>query len=380
MVARKKVCYVFPVSHRFRYPFHIALRDELARHSVDYQVIYCAPFGANVAKRDTVDVPWGLRAPMLKFGPLILQFGIREMLRSDLIIVQQENRLLINYLVQILDRLSLKRVAFFGHGRNYQSADRQSFAERWKRFWATKVSWWFGYTRETKELITSLGYPGERVTVFNNTIDTKQVEVDIASITDDVRREVRARLNIQGENIAVYVGGLYAEKRISFLIEASKRIRQTIPDFVLLVIGGGPDEDLVKAAASENDWIHYLGPQFGIEKTRLLSISKVFLMPGLVGLSILDAFCYGTPIVTTDVPFHSPEIAYLEDGVNGVMVRDSEDVDAYAASVSLVLTDHSYRQLLADGARKSLKDYSIENMAHRFATGVLNALGLRDTP
>jgi glycosyltransferase involved in cell wall biosynthesis len=377
MVEQRKVCYVFPVSHRFRYPFHIALRDELARHSVTYKVIYCAPFGPNISKKDTIDVPWGLRVPMLKFGPLILQFGFREMLRSDFIIIQQENRLLINYILQILDRLGLKRVAFFGHGRNFQSASRQSFAERWKRFWATKVSWWFGYTHETKELITGLGFPSERVTVFNNAIDTKQIEADFMSITDDVRCEVRELLNTGSENIAVYVGGLYAEKRIRFLIEASKRIRQTIPDFVLLVIGGGPDEDLVKVAARENHWIHYMGPQFGIEKARLLSVSKVFLMPGLVGLSILDAFCYGTPIVTTDVPFHSPEIAYLEDGVNGVMVRDHKDIDAYAAAASRVLTDHAYRQLLVDGGRKSLKDYSIENMSYRFAIGVLNALELK---
>jgi glycosyltransferase involved in cell wall biosynthesis len=104
-------------------------------------------------------------------------------------------------------------------------------------------------------------------------------------------------------------------------------------------------------------------------------LAKAFLMPGLVGLAVLDAFAYGTPMVTTDLPYHSPEIDYLEDGVNGVMVRDSEDPLAYARAVARVLTDDAYRAQLQAGGQAAMATYTIENMASRFAAGVVTALG-----
>ena len=44
-----------------------------------------------------------------------------------------------------------------------------------------------------------------------------------------------------------------------------------------------------------------------------------------VGLGILDSFALGIPMVTTDCKIHSPEIAYLKSGRNGLMIADSEE-------------------------------------------------------
>ena len=51
-----------------------------------------------------------------------------------------------------------------------------------------------------------------------------------------------------------------------------------------------------------------------------MRMSKLFLMPGLLGLAVLDAEVMGLPVVTTRYPWHSPEIAYLRDGETGVIV------------------------------------------------------------
>jgi glycosyltransferase involved in cell wall biosynthesis len=181
---------------------------------------------------------------------------------------------------------------------------------------------------------------------------------------------------VQGSpHVAVYVGGIYEHKRIPFLLAAADEIRELIPDFHLVVIGAGAQAQLVKDAAARHDWIHYMGPKFGDEKTELVRLAKAFLMPGLVGLAVLDAFAYGTPMVTTDLPYHSPEIDYLEDGVNGVIVRDSDDPAAYAKAVTRVLTDDAYRAQMQAGGQAAMATYTIENMAERFASGVVKALG-----
>ena len=370
----KRVSYIFPISHRFRYPFHVALREELAKSDIDYTVAYCAPFGANVAKKDTVDIDWGQKVPMWKIGPAVLQFAFSEVWRSDLVVIQQENRLLLNYFCQILHMLGLKKVAFFGHGRNLQAVKTDSLLEKWKRFWATRIGWWFGYTDSTRAYLLDIGYPQDKITVFQNSIDTSNISREIAALTDADLDNARKTLGITGTNVAVYVGGIYKEKRIPFLIEAAIAIRKRVPDFEFVVIGGGDAAHLIKEAAQQHPWIKVAGPRFGPEKTAMVKLGKVFLMPGLVGLGILDAFAYGTPMVTTDLPYHSPEIVYLESGVNGVMVKDSESVDAYADAVSTILTDETYRTRLVEGGYRALSGLGIEQMAARFAEGVRLAL------
>ena len=149
-------------------------------------------------------------------------------------------------------------------------------------------------------------------------------------------------------------------------------MREAVPDFHLLVIGGGPDAGIAEAAAAELPWVHYAGERFGAEKTALASLGRVYLMPGLVGLGVLDSFAYGTPIVATDVPYHSPEIDYLRHGENGLIVAD--DVRTYAGAVTELLTDEAWRLQLRRGAEAALETFTIEAMARRFADGVLEAL------
>jgi glycosyltransferase involved in cell wall biosynthesis len=79
-------------------------------------------------------------------------------------------------------------------------------------------------------------------------------------------------------------------------------------------------------------------------------------------------------LVTTAVPYHSPEIEYLQDGINGVVVRQAQSAAAYAEAVADLLRDHGRRQLLVAGGRASAEVYTIENMVDRFAAGITQAL------
>jgi len=132
---------------------------------------------------------------------------------------------------------------------------------------------------------------------------------------------------------------------------------------------------LVADAAKEHDWIHYAGPQFGDSVARFFSLAQVFLLPGAVGLAVVDSFVFGTPLVTTTAGHHGPEIAYLEPGVNGVIVEGDGSGGTYASAVAKILTDESLRQSLGEGCRRSVDRHRIEAMVEHFADGVVKALG-----
>ena len=172
----------------------------------------------------------------------------------------------------------------------------------------------------------------------------------------------------------MYVGGLYDHKRIDFLIDSAKEVQRYAPDFILIVVGSGVDRHRVEAAASRHSWIRYLGPLFGTEKVEILRLGRVFMMPGLVGLAILDCAAAGLPIVTTAYPYHSPEIAYLEPGRNGLIIEDWQNPVAYARGVISVLQDDAFRAQLAQGAAEIAAVNTMERMVQCFCDGIFAAL------
>lgn len=377
MKQTKRVVFLTRVLTHYRLPFHEEVRRQLASHGVSYDLIFGTGRADEEAKGDTASLPWATHRPVSYFGPgkrLCWQHGSSRLGKHDLLIVGHENALLVNYPLIVRSWFGGPKIAFFGHGRGFQAISRDSLAEQFKRFWASKVHWWFAYTPSGRDAVIKAGFPAERITVFNNSVDTSSIATSIQRLDSEAMERLRQEL-VQGSvNVAVYVGGIYGHKRIPFLLATAQSIRAMVPDFHLVVIGAGAQAHLVIDAAATHSWIHYMGPKFGDEKTMLVSLAKVFLMPGLVGLAVLDAFAYGTPIVTTNLPYHSPEFDYLEDGVNGVIVRDSESADAYTEAVTRVLTDDTWRAQLEAGGRVAVTAYTIENMAKRFAQGVVRAL------
>ncbi|MBB4304788.1 glycosyltransferase involved in cell wall biosynthesis [Rhodobium orientis] len=372
------VSFLTLVLSHYRIPFHTIVRDILAEHGVNYRLIYSDPVGSDAKKGDTLELPWAVKIPVKRIpipgGELYWQNALAATRGSALTVISQENKLLVNYLLQARYLLSGSRLAFFGHGKNYQANRPDGWREKLKAQLATRVHWWFAYTPGVKKIVEDYGFPGERITVNYNSIDTGALKGQLEAVTAEDIAAQKAALGIASDNIAIYIGGMYQEKRLPFLIEAAERIRETVPDFHLVMVGSGSHSEIAQIAAASCDYIHFLGPRFGREKATLLKMAKAFVMPGLVGLAIIDSFAAGCPMVTTNVPYHSPEIEYLSDGENGLITSDPENVADYADAVAALLTDDALQARLADGARASVEDYTIERMARNFAEGVLAAI------
>jgi glycosyltransferase involved in cell wall biosynthesis len=374
---RPTVTFVTRILTHYRIPFHEAVRARLDAAGIDYRVIHGQPDVEEAAKGDLATLPWAdqvANRALFGRGKLVWQPILGQVLASDLVVIGQENQLLVNYPLQLLPRRMRPLLALWGHGRNFQARDPNSRAERWKRFWATRCDWWFAYTEETSKHVESLGFPADRITVFNNAVDTSALAATAASIEDAAASRFAASLGATGDNIAIFVGGLYPDKRLDFLVAAADRIRGSLSDFTLIVVGSGEDRAKLEGLAATRPWLIVAGSRFGREKAALMRAAKLFLMPGLLGLAVLDAGVLGLPVVTTDFPYHSPEIAYLRDGGTGVIVANWASEPAYAEAVIELLGHESRRAAMAEAARANAAGYTIEAMADRFACGVCDAL------
>jgi hypothetical protein len=224
-----------------------------------------------------------------------------------------------------------------------------------------QVDWWFASALSAAE-VRAAGFPPERIIART----TRYRRVPEGARMSGRWRDPRcARRRLKGAPGPTASSPSTGQESIFF--DACDLIRARIPGFKLVVIGDGSSATLVREAAASRAWCVHVGAKRGRDKAALFSIADIVLNPGLVGLHVLDAFAAGLPMVTTRGAKHSPEIAYLESGRNGLITGDG--IDEYADAVVSLLSDPGDSR---PGKRpEDAATYTVEQMADNFADGWL---------
>lgn len=362
---------------QYRIPLLTRLFEILQQDGIELRVVYSAPQGLHAMVQDDGDLPpeIGRKVNGHWFaGRVIYQPLWREIADADVVITGHENKYLMNSWLFVLSALQIKTVALWGLGPCL--AEDQSKISHWLREKAlTAVDWYFSYTTGIVPYLRQHGVPADRITALQNAVDTSELRKSLESISQDEVEQAKAKLGIATGPVGVYCGMLEATKHIPFLVDAARLIRQRIPDFQLLVVGTGPVRTWVEEAAKASSWIHYLGQKFGREKALALRMANIFVLPGRVGLAVLDSFAAGLPLFTTDLPIHGPEVSYLIDGVNGR--KTAHHVQAYADGVIEALSSPALLEKMRRSAMAEASQYTIEAMAENFRHGIKQCLALR---
>jgi glycosyltransferase involved in cell wall biosynthesis len=372
----RSVVIIQRVLPHYRLPFFERLHDRLREGGIDLRLIYGQEYPGTVPVTVNLEREWATRIhnQYLRFPSLNLvwQPCLDSMGKPDLVIVEQANSLLLNYWLLAARAIGIRKLAYWGHGQNFQAGGRGGLRETLKSALIIPVDWWFAYTQLSAAIVQARGYSSERITIVNNAIDTAEFRVALESVGPDEITQLKRNLGISGDHVGIYCGGLYADKKLDFLLESCRAIRRHVENFHLIVIGSGPEQEKITRAAAENPWIHYVGAQFGRDRATYFKAAKIFMMPGLVGLAILDAFAAETPLFTTDIPIHSPEVAYLDQDVNGVMT--APDTEAYALAVADYFASPTLQQNLRQGCRDSAQQYRLDGFVENFANGIESCL------
>lgn len=359
------------------------MRERLKKGGVELNVVYGPPNRKEVLREDEGILPWGIKRPCRNFNIDNLELVYQHipsalLIKQDLIVIPHENRFLFNYFLLARHRFGGPRIAFFGHGANFQARQPDSYREKLKSLTAREADWWFAYTSLSVEKVLESGFPEDRITCVNNTVNVNKLIEWQKSVTTDELYALRKALGLQGNNIGIFVGSLYKDKRLEFLFSAADKLRKRLPDFELIIIGDGPRHKEVDIFVRSRQWACWVGAKHVREKVLHILLGKVMLNPGLVGLGILDSFALGIPMITTDCKIHSPEIAYLESGRNGIMTPDN--VELYVDSVVSLLKDDQLRNKIASACIEDSHRYSLENMVNNFCDGILTALNQKPPP
>jgi glycosyltransferase involved in cell wall biosynthesis len=151
-----------------------------------------------------------------------------------------------------------------------------------------------------------------------------------------------------------FLGGLHwppnAEGIIWFVRDAWPRVSQQVPDAVLTVIGKNPPSR-IQNPNSEFQNLDVTG--YVDDPTPYLTETAVFIVPlhaaGGMRVKILDAWCWGLPVVTTCV---GAEGIQVQDGKNALV---ADTPDGFAQAVVRILREPGLAPRLAAGGRRSVE-------------------------
>ena len=119
----RKVAIVQARLHHYRVPFYECLRTKLAEMDIALSLIHGGPSPHERDRSDDGCLDWavGIKNISVYLGrnECLWQPCLRHIKGHDLVIVQQENRMLVNYWLLFRRLVSKQRVAFWGHGVNW---------------------------------------------------------------------------------------------------------------------------------------------------------------------------------------------------------------------------------------------------------------------
>lgn len=364
--ASKEVVIIQSFCPHYRLAFYEGLRKYLRKYDIILRLLYGRPPDPRFFR----DLPWAEPYTVYHLpAKMTWQPVLRQCLSANLIIVEAASKHLLNYVLLLARHFGGPKCAFWGHGWGHQANNPKNFRERIKLWTGKQADWYFAYTWKVREVLIQRGYDPACVTDVQNAIET----LPLSKVGELEKALIQQEFSLGSDScVALYCGRMYPAKRLDLMIIAAERVRQLVPQFVLILAGGGPDRGIAEEAARTINYIQYTDLIFGKRKAALFGLSRLLVMPGVVGLGVVDAFHYGTPVVATRCLNHGPEFAYLSDGENGLITDDN--VDAFSRAIVQLAKDDSLHSRLVAGCKTMAQQITVEEMVRRFAEGILAAL------
>ena len=192
-----------------------------------------------------------------------------------------------------------------------------------RKYIYSKVDANANYTEEAIELLQSYGVSRNKIFITYNSPDTDNLfEASIKAAEFDPILPIN-------KNRIISVGRLVNWKRTDLLIKSLKILTSKIYDIELIIIGTGPQEEKLKKMSQEmnlNKNIKFVGAVYDpILLARYFLSSSVFVQPGMGGLAINEAMCFGKPIVCSVCD--GTEKKLVREGYNGIYFKEGSEAD-----------------------------------------------------
>ena len=157
------------------------------------------------------------------------------------------------------------------------------------------------------------------------------------------------------------MGRLSKPKGQWHLIRAFKKVKETIKDMKLIILGRGELEDYLKQLVEELNLekdVYFLG--FQKNPFKFISKSKIYLFPSLYegfGFPVIEAMACGIPVVCSDKA-SLPEVAG-----DASLFCSTDDYEEISIKIEQVLSDDQLKNEMVDKGFQQARKFTWEKTA-----------------
>lgn len=202
--------------------------------------------------------------------------------------------------------------------------------------------------------IIARGIAANKVTVIPNAVDIEKFSIGQAP--DEA---LKVQLGLNNARVLGFIGSFYAYEGLDLLLEALPQILQKAPDVVVLLVGGGPQEEALKQQAYQlgvADKVKFTGRVPHAEVNRYYDLIDVLVYPRhsmrltelVTPLKPLEAMAQGRLFIASDVGGHKE---LIRDGETGVLFKAESQQDLAIKVLDLLAQPQRWPLIKAAGRR-----------------------------
>jgi len=198
------------------------------------------------------------------------------------------------------------------------------------------------------------GIPADKITVIPNAVDVTKFHFKVpadAELVEKYRLAPRATLG--------FAGSLYAYEGLDILLKAMPQVLRAAPQARLLLLGGGPQEDALKALSVRlgiEGSVHFVGRVPHEDVGRYYSAMDVMVYPRIsrrltelvTPLKPLEAMAMGKLVAASDVGGHRE---LIRDGYNGHLFSAGSPVALAERLIELLQHPADWGAVIANGRK-----------------------------
>jgi glycosyltransferase involved in cell wall biosynthesis len=211
------------------------------------------------------------------------------------------------------------------------------------------------------------------VSAFDSSIRVTVVHSASSGLRVDSAASAAIRARFAGKFLAGHVGALdNAQKGQEFIIAVAREVERSHPHLHFVLVGGGEDEQMLKAAASGLSNVTFTG--FVDNVGDHLAAFDVFILPSNregIGSILFDAMEQGLPLVASRVG-GGPDI--VQHGENGLLIDAASPAQLRDAILQLE-AQPDLRRKLGERGREFAKDFTADAMCRKYVALYESVLG-----
>lgn len=303
-----------------------------------------------MVQMNSIHIACRLFGPILIYNPLPLLSR-----RYDTLVLMLHFGHLTTWLLLLTRFIHRKKIVVWGQGISVKRYLKEEINPDWRLQWMIKLAdgAWL-YMDKEYQLWRSI-FPNKPMAALGNSLSG--IDEMIKYQPTESKDNLKKKYGIIEQHVFVFCARFENPyRRTDLLLEIIEKLDSTYNGFI--IIGTGKNKP---------DFSHYpnvydFGALYDTTiKRELFYLSDLYLQPGWVGLSIVEAMAYGKPICTfvrSVDTLQCVEYSYIQDGVNGMIFENMNDCLER-------LSNCSYDKILfmGENAKKTILQFSPQQMA-----------------